>query len=73
MVMDQYYFARIVQITDQVQRGQLPSLDDVRLLIDRCRQTDKRILEVIDLLAMTRPTSRSKHIDRARTILEELL
>jgi hypothetical protein len=65
--------ARVRRLKEQLDRGDLPGPEDVRFLAERCDAADKRIREVIDLLAQTRNTFRSKQVERARKILEELL
>ena len=72
-VLNADYFATLVRMRQQIERKEAPGLKDVMFLVDRCHQTDKRILEVVDLLAQARPVFRSKHLDRARELLEELL
>ena len=71
--MDSDYLARLRRIKDQLERNEMPNIEDVQFLVARCEQTDKRLLEVVDLLNQSRNTFRSKQIERARKILEELL
>ena len=71
--MDSDYLARLRRIKDQLERNEMPNIEDVQFLVTRCEQADKRLLEVVDLLNQSRNTFRSKQIERARKILEELL
>jgi hypothetical protein len=71
--MNADYFARLIRMRQQLERKQLPTHEDLLFLLERCGQTDARILEVVDLLAQSRNVFRSKHIERARKLLEELL
>ena len=71
--MESDYLTGLRRIKDQLERNEMPRIDDVRFLLNRCEQADKRLLEVVDLLKQSRHTFRSKQIERARKILEELL
>jgi hypothetical protein len=71
--MDEGYRSRLSRIKEQLDRNEGPAPGDVRFLIERCQQTDTKLLEVVDLLRQSRNAFRSKQIERARKILEELL
>ena len=71
--MDEDYQSRLRRIKEQLDRNEIPTTDDVRFLVEHCRRTDTKVLEVVDLLRQSRNAFRSKQIERARKILEELL
>ena len=71
--MDEDYRSRLGRIKEQLDRNEIPTTDDVRFLVEHCRRTDTKVLEVVDLLRQSRNAFRSKQIERARKILEELL
>lgn len=71
--MDEEYRSRLGRMKEQLDRNEIPTTDDVRFLVEHCRRTDTKVLEVVDLLRQTRNAFRSKQIERARKILEELL
>jgi hypothetical protein len=70
--LDTDYFGRLIRMRQQIQRNELPRFEDIEFLLDRCGQADKRMLEVIDLLASSHDT-RSANIERARKLLKELV
>ena len=71
--MDGDYLTRCRRIKEQLERNEIPGIEDIRFLLNRCEQADRRVLEAIDLLQQSRNAFRSKQIERARKILEELL
>jgi len=71
--MDEDYRSRLGRMKEQLDRNEIPTIDDVRFLVEHCRRTDTKVLEVVDLLRQSRNAFRSKQIERARKILEELL
>jgi len=71
--MDEDYRSRLGRMKEQLDRNEIPTTDDVRFLVEHCRRTDTKVLEVVDLLRQSRNAFRSKQIERARKILEELL
>ena len=71
--MEEGFQFRLRRLKEQLDRSEPPAPDDVRFLVDYCDLTEKRILEVVDLLRQSRNTFRSKQIERARKLLEELL
>ena len=71
--MDEDYQSRLRRTKEQLDRNEIPTPDDIRFLVERCQHTDTKLLEVVDLLRQSRNAFRSKQIERARKILEELL
>ncbi len=71
--MDGDYLTRCRRIKEQLERNEIPGIEDIHFLLNRCEQADRRALEAIDLLQQSRNAFRSKQIERARKILEELL
>ena len=71
--MDEDYQSRLRRVKEQLDRNEIPTPDDIRLLVEHCQRTDTKLLEVVDLLRQSRNAFRSKQIERARKILEELL
>jgi len=71
--MDEGYQSQLRRMKEQLDRNEIPTLDEVRLLVEHCQHTDTKLLEVVDLLRQSRNAFRSKQIERARKILEELL
>ena len=71
--MDEDYQSRLRRMKEQLERNEIPPPDDIRLLVEHCQRTDIKLLEVVDLLRQSRNAFRSKQIERARKILEELL
>jgi len=71
--MDEDHQSRLRRIKEQLDRNEIPTPDDVRSLVEHCQRTDTKLLEVVDLLRQSRNAFRSKQIERARKILEELL
>jgi hypothetical protein len=71
--MDEDYQSRLRRMKDQLDQNEIPTPDDIRYLVEHCQRTDTKLLEVVDLLRQSRNAFRSKQIERARKILEELL
>ena len=71
--MDEDYQSRLRRVKEQLDRNEPPTSDDIRSLVQHCQHTDTKLLEVVDLLRQSRNAFRSKQIERARKILEELL
>jgi len=71
--MQQDYRSLMARLQEQLQRNDPPAPEDVRSLVEHCDRTERKLLEVVDLLRQSRNTFRSKQIERARKILEELL
>ena len=71
--MEQDYQSRMMRLKKQLRTNVQPALEDIEFLVEHCDQTEKKLLEVVDLLRQSRNTFRSKQIERARKILEELL
>ena len=71
--MDEDYQSRLRRMKEQLDRNEIPTPDDIRFLVEHCRRTDTKLLEVVDLLRQSRNAFRSKQIERARKILEEIL
>ena len=71
--MDEDYQSRLRRMKEQLDRNEIPTSDDIRLLVEHCQRTDTKLLKVVDLLRQSRNAFRSKQIERARKILEELL
>ena len=71
--MDEDYQSRLGRMKEQLDRNEIPTSDDIRFLVEHCGRTDTKLLEVVDLLRQSRNAFRSKQIERARKILEELL
>ena len=71
--MDEDYQSRLRRVKEHLDRNEAPTPDDIRFLVDHCHYTDTKLLEVVDLLRQSRNAFRSKQIERARKILEELL
>lgn len=71
--MGEDYQSRLKRIKEHLDRKEDPASEDIRFLVDHCQHTDTKLLEVVDLLRQSRNAFRSKQIERARKILEELL
>ena len=71
--MDEDYQSRLRCMKEQLDRNEIPAPDDIRFLVEHCQHTDTKLLEVVDLLRQSRNAFRSKQIERARKILEELV
>jgi hypothetical protein len=71
--MEQDYRSLKTRLQEQLQGNDPPAPEDVRSLVEHCDRTERKLLEVVDLLRQSRNTFRSKQIERARKILEELL
>ena len=71
--MDEDYQSRLRRMKEQLDQNGIPTPDDIRYLVEHCQRTDTKLLEVVDLLRQSRNAFRSKQIERARKILEELL
>ena len=71
--MEQDYQSLMTRLKEQLQSNVQPAPEDIKFLVEHCDRTERRLLEVVDLLRQSRNTFRSKQIERARKILEELL
>jgi hypothetical protein len=71
--MEQDYRSLMTRLQEQLQRNDPLAPEDVRSLVEHCDRTERKLLEVVDLLRQSRNTFRSKQIERARKILEEIL
>jgi len=71
--MEEGFQSRLRRLKEQLDRNEPPAPDDVRFVVEYWERTDKRLLEVVDLLRQSRNAFRSKQIERARKILEEIL
>ena len=71
--MDEDYRSRLGRMKEQLDRNEIPTSNDIRFLVEHCGRMDVKLLEVVDLLRQSRNAFRSKQIERARQILEELL
>jgi hypothetical protein len=71
--METDYKSRLRRLKELLERNEAPTPDDIAFLVKHCEGTEKKLLEVIDLLSQSRNTFRSKQIERARKILEELI
>jgi len=71
--MKSEYGERLQRVMRTWESTQHLSSEDVTFLVERVNHADRKILQVIDLLSATRDTFRSKQVERARKILEELL
>jgi len=71
--MEQDYQSRMMRLKEQLRTNVQPAPEDIEFLVEHCDRTKKKLLEVVDLLRQSRNTFRSKQIERARKILEELL
>ena len=71
--MDEDYQSRLRRVKEHLDRNEHPTSEDIRFLVDHCQHTDTKLLEVVELLRQSRNAFRSKQIERARKILEELL
>jgi hypothetical protein len=71
--MEQDYRSLMMRLKEQLERNDPPAPEDVRFLVEHCDRTERKLLEAVDLLRQSRNTFRSKQIERARKILEDLL
>jgi len=71
--MEGEFHDRLIRMKANLEMGSPPQVDDVSFLVKHCEHVDTRLLEVVDLLQQSRNTFRSKQIERARKILEELI
>jgi hypothetical protein len=71
--MEGEFHDRLKRMKANLEIGAPPQADDISFLVRHCERVDTRLLEVVDLLQQSRNTFRSKQIERARKILEELI
>jgi hypothetical protein len=71
--MESEYHQRLKRLKEALDGDQTPETQDVEFLVKHSAQVDAKLLEVVDLLRQSRDAFRSKQVERARKILEELL
>jgi hypothetical protein len=71
--MESQILERLQQIRKAWEQSGVLSTEETQFLLTHVSSVDVKVREVIDLLAQTRNTFRSKQIERARKLLEELL